>query len=186
MYAIPGIISDYAPRYIYNADETGLYFRALPDKTLKVRGEECAGGKKSKLQLTAMLCCNMVGEHEKVLVIGKAAKPRCFKNINSNQLPVTWENRLVDDFVMEQQRTDTDQCDSGSDTDEEVAPAPAKPKRSLAETLQIISEVRDFCLENDVPDSLDMVNQLRDALHAHSFKKRCTSRQTVMNDYLGK
>ena len=74
---VPGIISDYAPRDNYNADETGLYFRALPDKTLKVRGEECAGGKKSKLRLTAMLCCNMVGEHEKDLVIGKAAKGPC-------------------------------------------------------------------------------------------------------------
>ena len=39
-----------------------------------------------------MLCCNMVGEHKKVLVIEKTAKPHCFMNINTNQLPVTWQS----------------------------------------------------------------------------------------------
>jgi hypothetical protein len=33
-----------------------------------------------------------VGEIEKPLVIGKAAKPRCFKNLKSNNLPVIWRN----------------------------------------------------------------------------------------------
>lgn len=32
----------------------------------------------------------MEGEKEKPLVIGKAAKPRAFKYINANDLPVTW------------------------------------------------------------------------------------------------
>jgi hypothetical protein len=34
----------------------------------------------------------MVVEVEKPLVIGKAAKPRCFKNLKINNLPVTWRN----------------------------------------------------------------------------------------------
>jgi hypothetical protein len=35
----------------------------------------------------------MVGEMEKPLVFGKAAKPRCFKNLKLNNLPVLWGNK---------------------------------------------------------------------------------------------
>jgi hypothetical protein len=34
----------------------------------------------------------MVGKMEKPLVIGKAAKRRCFKNLKINNLPVIWRN----------------------------------------------------------------------------------------------
>jgi hypothetical protein len=34
----------------------------------------------------------MEGEMETPLVIGKAAKPRCFKNLKMNNLPVSWRN----------------------------------------------------------------------------------------------
>jgi hypothetical protein len=34
----------------------------------------------------------MVGEMEKPLVIGKAAKPRCFKNLKISNLTVIWRN----------------------------------------------------------------------------------------------
>jgi hypothetical protein len=49
-------------------------------------------GKISKETLAVLLCGNMVGEMEKPLVIGKAAKPRCFKNLRINNLPVIWRN----------------------------------------------------------------------------------------------
>jgi hypothetical protein len=35
---------------------------------------------------------DMVGELEKPLVIGNAAKPRCFKNLKISNLPVIWRN----------------------------------------------------------------------------------------------
>jgi hypothetical protein len=34
----------------------------------------------------------MVGEMEKPLMMGKAAKPRCFKSLKINNLPVIWRN----------------------------------------------------------------------------------------------
>jgi hypothetical protein len=34
----------------------------------------------------------MVGEMKKPLVIGKAAKPKCFKNLEISNLPVIWRN----------------------------------------------------------------------------------------------
>lgn len=39
----------------------------------------------------ALLFCNATGiDLYKPLVIGKAVKPRCFKNINTNQLSMKW------------------------------------------------------------------------------------------------
>jgi hypothetical protein len=70
------LISPYGPKTIYNANETGLFFQALPTKSPAVKREKCP-----KKDLTVLLCGNMVGEMEKPLVIGKAAKPRCFKNL---------------------------------------------------------------------------------------------------------
>jgi hypothetical protein len=34
----------------------------------------------------------MMGRMEKPLLIGKAAKPRCFKKMKINNLPVIWRN----------------------------------------------------------------------------------------------
>ena len=33
----------YGARDVFNADETGLFFRLLPDKTLLFKGEDCQG-----------------------------------------------------------------------------------------------------------------------------------------------
>jgi len=84
------ILEGYQPRDIFNMDETGLYYRALPDKTLAVKGTDVSGGKKSKERLTASLCVNQLGEFEKTLVIGKSLHPRCFRNLDIRRLPVIW------------------------------------------------------------------------------------------------
>ena len=55
------LIKDYEPRDIFNMDDTGLFFRALPDKTSTVKGADCAGGKKSKERLTVALSVKAVG-----------------------------------------------------------------------------------------------------------------------------
>jgi len=51
-----------------------------------LKGEQCKGGKFSKEKITVLLYRNMAGDMEKPLVIGKAAKPRCFKNIDVEKL----------------------------------------------------------------------------------------------------
>ncbi|KAJ8928787.1 hypothetical protein NQ314_018645 [Rhamnusium bicolor] len=73
---MPSLLKDYSPRDIFNVDETGLFFRALADKTLTFKREKCVGGKMPKERLTIAHCVNMVGEKEKLLVIGKSQKPR--------------------------------------------------------------------------------------------------------------
>ncbi|XP_025409934.1 tigger transposable element-derived protein 6-like [Sipha flava] len=85
------LISDYEPKNIFNCDETGLFFRALPDKTLCLKNEICRGGKIAKDRLTVLLCVNMIGEFETPLIIGKSLKPRFFKSVNVSTLGVNWK-----------------------------------------------------------------------------------------------
>jgi hypothetical protein len=89
---LPSIMDRYEPKDIANGDETGLFFRALPSKTLCLKGERCSGVKLCKERLTVFLCGFMTGEIEKPLVFGRAAKPRCFKNIDIKKLPVDWKS----------------------------------------------------------------------------------------------
>ncbi|XP_008184662.1 tigger transposable element-derived protein 6-like [Acyrthosiphon pisum] len=58
---LPNIIDKYEKRDIFNADETGLFFRVLPNKTMAFKNETCNGGKVSKERLTVLLCCNIIG-----------------------------------------------------------------------------------------------------------------------------
>jgi hypothetical protein len=53
-----------------------------------------SGRKKNKERLSIALCANFDRSHKLApLVIGKYAKPRCFKNINISNLSVTyWSN----------------------------------------------------------------------------------------------
>lgn len=78
---------------VYNADETGVNWRALPRKSLASRREQSAPGfKVSKERITAMVCANASGEHKiKLLVIGKSKNPRSFKNVHT--LPVSYTSQ---------------------------------------------------------------------------------------------
>jgi hypothetical protein len=85
-----GIRRRYADSDIFNGDETGLFYRLTPDRTLQFKGEKCSGGKHSKERITAWVCANMDGsEKKKLFIIGKSKSPRCFKNVT--KLPVTYE-----------------------------------------------------------------------------------------------
>lgn len=78
------------PDQVYNADESGLFWRLLPNKTYVHRAEASAPGRKlAKDRVTFMPCSNASGTHKmNMLVIGKATKPRAFKNV---QLPVDYK-----------------------------------------------------------------------------------------------
>lgn len=80
---------------IYNADETGLYWRAIPTKTLAASNEMSAPGyKKSKDRITVLCCANASGGHRlKLTVIGKSKNPRAFKNMKPHNLPVHYYNQ---------------------------------------------------------------------------------------------
>lgn len=66
--------------------------RMLPEKTLTARSEkEAPGMKNPKERVTLMACSNATGNHKLPLIfIGKAQKPRCFKNVNMSALLVKY------------------------------------------------------------------------------------------------
>lgn len=84
----------YRPECVYNADETALYYRLLPDKTLasKTDNHKTEGYKQSKDRLTLLFAVNSTGSHKlPPLCIGKFRSPRCFKHVNMNCLPLKYD-----------------------------------------------------------------------------------------------
>ena len=73
------------PDQIWNTDETGLYWRMTPDRTLAARADTTAshGHKQAKERVTVLLTTNWAGTHKPTpLVIGKSRSPRCFHHVN--------------------------------------------------------------------------------------------------------
>lgn len=67
------------PKDIFNADETGLFYRCIPNKTLAFKGERCSGGKLSKERITLLIGANMDGSEKLPLfMIGKSANRKAW------------------------------------------------------------------------------------------------------------
>jgi len=77
-------------KQLYNSDETELYYRMMPAKTLASKFEKGAEGRKNKNHVTLIACSNATGNHKlPLVVIGKSSNSRCFKHINNKSaLPV--------------------------------------------------------------------------------------------------
>ena len=80
---LPTLLSNYKLEDIYNADEFGLFYQCLPNKTYHLKSGKCSGGKHSKVRLTGLAAANAVGEKLPMFVISKSKTPRCFKNVTS-------------------------------------------------------------------------------------------------------
>lgn len=65
---------------IYNADESAMYYKVLPNRTLAlVTEKKISGAKAQRDRFTFMPCSNVNGTHKLNLqIIGKARNPRCF------------------------------------------------------------------------------------------------------------
>ncbi|XP_037529357.1 tigger transposable element-derived protein 6-like [Rhipicephalus sanguineus] len=84
------MLSKYAERDIYNADEAGVFYNLLPNRTVALPHERCSGRKASKERFTVLFCANMDGsDKRRLFVIGRSARPRCFKKREC--LPVTYK-----------------------------------------------------------------------------------------------
>lgn len=86
---LPPLLIGYDPDDIYKMDETALFFKCLPNKTLGFIGEKCHGGKFNKERVTVATMCNMTGHHKlPLVVIGRSRSPRCFGR--NSTLPVKY------------------------------------------------------------------------------------------------
>ena len=66
------MLGEFSPDDIYNADETGLFFKYLPDRTLALKEKKGTGGKVSEERITLLVAVNMSStEKLPLLIIGK-------------------------------------------------------------------------------------------------------------------
>ncbi|XP_054729383.1 tigger transposable element-derived protein 1-like [Anastrepha obliqua] len=88
------IIEDggYSPDQVFNADETGLFWKKMPSRTYIAKSEKSASGfKAAKDRVTFLFCSNASGDRIlKPLVINRSLKPRSLKGKDMAKLPVHW------------------------------------------------------------------------------------------------
>ena len=73
------LLRDTPLKNVFNFDETGLFYKGLPNKSLTLAGEAARGGKLAKERVTIGLLSSALGEKYKPIVIGKSLMPRAFK-----------------------------------------------------------------------------------------------------------
>ena len=84
-------LSKYDPSDIYNMDETGLFYKLEPNKTLAT--SQIYGSKRKKERISVGLCTNLPGTDKlKPIIIHKYLNPRCFKNSKIKELVSYYSN----------------------------------------------------------------------------------------------
>jgi hypothetical protein len=79
---LPNLLQKFYTDNIYNADETGLFYRAMPDGSLSYKHEIVSGSKKATDHVTLLCCSNISGTGKrKLLVTEIRAKPWCLKGL---------------------------------------------------------------------------------------------------------
>ena len=81
----------YALKDRFNMDETGLFWKLQPDRSLAT--QQTSRGKKSKDRITIALTCNADGSEKlEPWIIGHSKNPRCLKHIkNRSNLRIVYE-----------------------------------------------------------------------------------------------
>ena len=92
-----GFVKDcgYSLAQICNCDETGLYYKLLPQRFLVAHFEKSADGRKTqKERVTISACSNALGPIKLPLLLnGKYKNPRCLSGISRETLPVIYVNQ---------------------------------------------------------------------------------------------
>ena len=87
---VPQLLSTFNDDEVYNADETALFYRALPTGTLHIKGTHSFGFKSDKTRITCLFIVNKSGCDIQVFVIGKFKNQRCFRN---KTIPLPYYNK---------------------------------------------------------------------------------------------
>ncbi|KAM7428132.1 hypothetical protein ABFA07_020850 [Porites harrisoni] len=66
---LPSILSGYSPENVLNMDETGQFYRALPNRSLAEVSKQCTGGKNPKKELLALFLSMQQAEVKNQLLL---------------------------------------------------------------------------------------------------------------------
>ncbi|KAM9036964.1 tigger transposable element-derived protein 1 [Sarcophilus harrisii] len=98
------IIADggYTPQQVFNIDETGLFWKRLPERTfVSLEDRAGPGFKASKDHLTLLLGGNAAGDCKlKPLLVYPSENPRALKGCSKPSLPVIWRSNRNDWVTM--------------------------------------------------------------------------------------
>ncbi|XP_037521813.1 tigger transposable element-derived protein 4 [Rhipicephalus sanguineus] len=72
---LQSLLQQFPPNDIFNCNETGLFYKLLPEKTLAFAGDPCHGGKHSKERLTVLVGSNMSGSEKLPLLVIAILQP---------------------------------------------------------------------------------------------------------------
>ncbi|XP_054423822.1 tigger transposable element-derived protein 1-like [Pteronotus mesoamericanus] len=90
----------YSPRQVFNVDETGLFWKRLPDRMLLALEGAAGPGpgpKAPKDHLTLLLGANAAGDFKlKPLLVYPSENPRALKGCSKASLPVVWRSNRND------------------------------------------------------------------------------------------
>ena len=80
---------------MFNCDETGLFFKKMPNRTYITKEEKFMPGyKPMKNRITILVCANASGDFKIMpMVIYHSVNPRIFKGnkVMKSKLPVIWQ-----------------------------------------------------------------------------------------------
>ena len=77
---LPYLLTEYEPKDIFRADETALFYKAIPATAYAFQGKPVRGSKTPKDRLTLLLCGNMNGtEKLQHVVIGRVKQSTALK-----------------------------------------------------------------------------------------------------------
>ncbi|KAK6471180.1 tigger transposable element-derived protein 4-like [Huso huso] len=94
---LPAVLQRYQPGDVYNADQTGLYYRALACGSRAFK-------KTAHLEdrVALLVCCSMTGEKRPLLLIGKSPKPRCLRGVGNLPISYTYSsNAWMTSYIFE-------------------------------------------------------------------------------------
>ncbi|CAM2718828.1 unnamed protein product [Rotaria socialis] len=96
-------IEHYDPVEIFNCDETGLFYKLMPDRSLTVDKNDCKGGKKSKKRNTVMLGTNWAGNEKLKPVVFAMRMLSVIDGIDAlQQISIIDETIFTDDRLIEE------------------------------------------------------------------------------------
>ena len=88
MEQLPEVIQGFPADNIWNMDESGLFFKALPGTELAYKTKKCKSGKKSKERRSVAFFVSSSGfKLFKPVVNGKCKVPRCFPKLPDPSKP---------------------------------------------------------------------------------------------------
>lgn len=82
------IRKSYKNEEIFNCDETGLFYKMLPNSSFTVKNATNSNIKKDKKRISVLLCCSFTGEKLNPIFIGNSKHPRALAGLDLSKLEI--------------------------------------------------------------------------------------------------